>query len=105
VLVAASARHGATTDDASQPTSAFVSTLIDHLETPGLEIGPLFRAVRHKVIARTKEAQEPITYNALPIEYFFFQQPRPAAQPEPAPEAAESEPPRAEAEARPRRRR
>jgi uncharacterized caspase-like protein len=57
---------------AAGTNSAFVSALLEHLPTPGLEINKLFRRVRDDVLAATERKQEPFVYGSLPGEDFFF---------------------------------
>jgi tetratricopeptide (TPR) repeat protein len=52
----------------------FTQALLDHLETSGLEIGFMFRKVHDQVLLRTRNAQEPFTYGALPGQEFHFRQ-------------------------------
>jgi uncharacterized caspase-like protein len=74
VLVAYAARGGTMADDGAGEHSPFTQALLSHLETPGLDIGIMFRKVRDSVLARTNNAQEPFTYGSLPGEEFYFKQ-------------------------------
>jgi tetratricopeptide (TPR) repeat protein len=74
VLVAYAARDGTTADDGDSGHSPFTQALLTHLETPGLDIGIMFRRVRDSVLARTKNVQEPFTYGSLPGQEFYFKQ-------------------------------
>jgi tetratricopeptide (TPR) repeat protein len=71
VLVAFAARDGTTADDGVDH-SPFTAALLAHLETPGLDIGILFRRVRDSVLARTNNVQEPYVYGSLPGQEFYF---------------------------------
>ncbi|MCC6781059.1 MAG: tetratricopeptide repeat protein [Hyphomicrobiales bacterium] len=71
-LVAYAAKSGEIALDGSGTNSPFVSALVKHLPTPGLEIGKLFRQVRDDVLTATGRKQEPFVYGSLPGEDFFF---------------------------------
>ncbi|MCC6781057.1 MAG: tetratricopeptide repeat protein [Hyphomicrobiales bacterium] len=71
-LVAYAAKGGEIALDGSGANSPFVSALVKHLPTPGLEIGKLFRQVRDDVLAATGRKQEPFVYGSLPGDDFFF---------------------------------
>jgi tetratricopeptide (TPR) repeat protein len=72
VLVAYAARGGTIADDGGGEHSPFTQALLANLETPGLDIGLMFRKVRDQVLARTNNVQEPFTYGSLPGEEFYF---------------------------------
>jgi len=74
-LVAYAAKHGQVAQDGESGNSPFVSSLIKHLDAPGLEITFLFRKVRDEVLAATDRRQEPFTYGSLPAEAFYFRAP------------------------------
>jgi Flp pilus assembly protein TadD len=74
VLVAYAARDGTTADDGDSEHSPFTQALLANLETPGLDIGLMFRRVRDRVLQQTNNAQEPFTYGALPGEELYFKQ-------------------------------
>jgi peptidoglycan-N-acetylglucosamine deacetylase len=76
VLVAYAAKHGEIALDGGGGNSPFVSALVKHLSTPGLEIGKLFRLVRDDVMAATRGQQEPFTYGSLTGEDYYFVSPR-----------------------------
>ncbi len=76
-LVAFAARDGQVALDGTGSNSPYVSALIRHLETPGLEINLLFRKVRDEVLAKTGNDQEPFTYGSLSSEALYF---RPVAE-------------------------
>src|ERR671933_1615495 len=58
-LVAYAAKHGQVALDGAGQNSPFVSALLKHLESPGLEINMLFRFVRNDVLTATGRLQEP----------------------------------------------
>jgi tetratricopeptide (TPR) repeat protein len=74
VLVAYAARDGTTADDGDSGHSPFTQALLANLETPGLDIGLMFRRVRDRVLEQTNNAQEPFTYGSLPGEELYFKQ-------------------------------
>src|SRR5262249_34496413 len=74
-LVAYAAKHGQTALDGTGANSPFVTALIKHLDTVGLEINLLFRKVRDEVLVATGHRQEPFTYGSLPSEPFYFRKP------------------------------
>ena len=71
-LVAFAARDGQVALDGAGSNSPYVSALIRHLDTPGLEINLLFRKVRDEVLAKTSNDQEPFTYGSLSSEALYF---------------------------------
>jgi uncharacterized caspase-like protein len=71
VLVAFAARDGTVADDGVDH-SPFTQALLTHIETPGLDIGIMFRRVRDSVLARTNNVQEPFVYGSLPGLEFHF---------------------------------
>jgi multidrug efflux pump subunit AcrA (membrane-fusion protein) len=73
-LVAYAAKHGEIALDGDGTNSPFVTALIRHLPTPGMEIYKLFRLVRDEVLTATARKQEPFFYGSLPSEDFFFVQ-------------------------------
>jgi hypothetical protein len=87
-LVAYAARDGEVAHDGDNGNSPFVSSLLQRIETPGLELNKLFRLVRNDVMVATANSQEPFVYGSLPPDDFFFVPPKPvtvAAAPPPAP--------------------
>ena len=64
--------------------SPFALALLEHLETPGLEVRQMLSRVRATVIANTDGEQLPLDTSAL-VEDFYF---TPPAPPAPAPAAA-----------------
>jgi hypothetical protein len=86
VLVAYAARDGTVAADGEGRNSPFTSSLLAHLETPGLEINFLFRNVRDDVIKSTKREQQPFVYGSLSREAIYLKTaPQPAAVPPPPP--------------------
>jgi len=65
--------------------SPFTKALLEHIETPGLEIRQMLSRVRRTVIDTTVRRQVPWDHSSLTGD-FFFEQPEPtAAKPEPIP--------------------
>ena len=62
ILVAYAAKHGTAARDGQGANSPFATSLLAHIETPGLEIVDLFRTVKDDVLAATGRAQEPHLY-------------------------------------------
>ncbi len=81
VLIAFSAREGTTAADGSGRNSPFTSSLLRHLETPGLEINFLFRNVRDDVLKSTKREQLPFVYGSLSSEAIYLKAALPVAPP------------------------
>ena len=52
--------------------SPFVSALVRHMQTPGIEINKVFRLVRDEVLTATNNSQEPFVYGTLPAQDFYF---------------------------------
>jgi uncharacterized caspase-like protein len=71
-LVAYAAKDGEVALDGEGQNSPFVTALIRHIATPGVEINKLFRLVRDDVLAATGRKQEPFVYGSLPGEDFYF---------------------------------
>ena len=74
-LVAYAAKEGTTADDGTGEHSPFTEALLQHLETPGLEINFLFRRVRDSVISATGGRQEPFVYGSLSSEAIYLKPP------------------------------
>ncbi len=73
ILVAFAAKGGQTASDgAVGQRSPYVKAFLQHIQTPQLEIGLLFRRVRDDVLKATDRKQEPFIYGSLPGENFFF---------------------------------
>jgi hypothetical protein len=81
VLVAYAARDGTTAADGSSRNSPFTAALLRYIETPGLEVNFLFRAVRDDVLRTTKREQEPFVYGALSKEAIYLRAPPPVLGP------------------------
>jgi uncharacterized caspase-like protein len=80
VLVAYAAREGTVASDGDGKHSPFTVALLDNLETPGLEINFLFRAVRDEVLAATKREQQPFVYGSLSKQAIYLKAPAGTAQ-------------------------
>ncbi len=74
-LVAFAAKEGTTADDGTGRHSPFTSALLQHLETPGVEIRLLFGKIRDSVLAVTNQRQEPFTYGSLSGDALYLKQP------------------------------
>mgnify|MGYP001799565437 CR=1 FL=1 len=72
VLVGYAARGGTVAYDGEGRNSPYASALIQNLETPGLEIGKLFRLIRDRVFTETEGKQEPFTYGSLPAKDIYL---------------------------------
>jgi uncharacterized caspase-like protein len=75
-LVAYAAKAGQVAQDGDGENSPFVTALVKRIETPGIEIGKLFRLVRDDVLSATGRQQEPFVYGSLPSEDMFINPPR-----------------------------
>lgn len=71
-LVVYAARDGQIALDGSGDHSPFTAGILNHIQTPNLEIGMFFRIVRDDVRLSTRRQQEPFVYGSLPGEDFFF---------------------------------
>jgi tetratricopeptide (TPR) repeat protein len=71
-LVAYAAKAGQVAQDGDGENSPFVTALVKRIETPGIEIGKLFRLVRDDVLGATGRQQEPFVYGSLPSEDMFI---------------------------------
>ena len=83
LLRPSTARWRSTATAATAPSS---TSLLKHMDTPGLEINRLFRRVADEVVNKTKR-QEPFTYGRLPDEDFYF---KPASDTAKAPSSISS---------------
>lgn len=92
VVVGYAARGGTYALDGHQRNSPYAMALMEHLETPGLELGKLFRKVRDSVFEVTEQQQEPFVYGSLPGHDIYLVDPLPVAMPIPVP-VAEAPPP------------
>ncbi|MES0880010.1 caspase family protein [Roseibium sp. SCP14] len=77
VLVGYSAKSGTVAMDGTGRNSPYAEALLAHMETPGLEIGQLFRRVRDTVLNNTRGFQEPFTYGSLPAADIYLAAPPP----------------------------
>jgi hypothetical protein len=71
-LVADATAADKTAADGAGAHSPFTEALLEHLPTPGLEIGLALRKVRDTVIGRTAAKQQPFTYGSLGGEEFYL---------------------------------
>ena len=71
-LVAFAAEAGQVALDGGGQNSPFALSLAQHLGTPNLEIGLVFRRIRDSVLKTTSNSQEPHTYGSLPATPYFF---------------------------------
>ena len=83
MLIAYATAEGATAVDGTGRNSPFTSALVEHLPTPGLEIGLALRKVRDTVIGSTGGKQQPYTYGSLGGEEFYFVAREPVTLPSP----------------------
>lgn len=72
VLIAYAARDGTTASDGDGRNSPFTTALLQHIETPGLEVSFLFRRVRDDVMTATKRKQQPFVYGSLSKEEIYL---------------------------------
>jgi Caspase domain len=72
VLVAYSARDGTTASDGAGRNSPYTTALLQHLETPGLEIEFLFRNIRDDVMSATNGEQQPFVYGSLSSDEIYL---------------------------------
>jgi Caspase domain len=77
-LVAFAAAAGTEADDGDAGHSPYTKALLKHLETPGLEIGQLFREVRDEVLSATNREQTPHLYGTLGRDQIYLM-PTPSA--------------------------
>jgi uncharacterized caspase-like protein len=82
-LIAYATTADAVAEDGTGEHSPYTSALLEHLETPGLELNLLFGRVRDAVMRRTSNRQQPFTYGSLGGEPILLKPaetpPRPAA--------------------------
>lgn len=64
-LVVYATKHGSFAFDGKGDNSPFTEALLNHIETPNLEVLQLFREVRDDVLERTRRKQEPQIYGTL----------------------------------------
>ena len=92
-LVAYAAKGGTTADDGDGEHSPFAAALLNHLETPGLEVTFLFRQVHDDVLAATAQRQEPFLYGSLGATPIYLVPPGETPATETPPPAADTTPP------------
>lgn len=78
-LIAYSAEGGSVAQDGTGRNSPFTAGLLKNIQTPGLEIGWLFRKVTKDVLDSTKKQQRPFLYGSLPPVPIYFVPPEPEA--------------------------
>ena len=78
MLIAYAAKHGTTAQDGKGNNSPYVEALLSYIETPGLEVESLFRAVRDDVQRRTDNKQTPCHYASLGEKKIYFIPPDPS---------------------------
>ena len=88
-VVALAAREGTFAFDGKGENSPYAVALVRAIETPGLEIGKLFRQLHDEVLAATNGAQEPVQFGNLPSLDYYFLPPLPETA---LPEAVTAEP-------------
>ncbi len=71
-LVAFAAEAGQVALDGTGDNSPYALALAEHLGTPNLEIGLMFRRIRDSVLVSTQNTQEPFTYGSLPGRPYFL---------------------------------
>jgi formylglycine-generating enzyme required for sulfatase activity len=79
MLIAYAAQYGTTALDGKGNNSPYVEALLSYIETPGLEIVDLFRAVRDDVRQRTDKKQTPCHYASLGRKKIYLIRPIPRA--------------------------
>jgi uncharacterized caspase-like protein len=70
------ARDGSVAADGAGANSPFATALLKHMEEEGVELGRFFRKVTSRVLAMTKNQQEPFVYGRIPDEDFYFKPPQ-----------------------------
>jgi len=89
-LIAYATQPGNVALDGSGGHSPFAAALLQHIETPGVEINVLMTRVRLNVIEATDRQQHPWVHTSLLGEFYFVEQqaaaaPAPSPAPTPAP--------------------
>lgn len=72
VLISFAAQEGATASDGDGLHSPYTAALLEVIDTPGLEIGRMFRKLRAHVKAATNDVQVPIESMQLPDEDIYL---------------------------------
>jgi hypothetical protein len=75
VLVAYAAKDGTTASDGRGRNSPFTAALLNHVETPGLEIRFLLASVRDEVLTATNRQQQPFVYGSLSRQSIYLKLP------------------------------
>jgi outer membrane protein OmpA-like peptidoglycan-associated protein len=75
VLVVYAAKDGTTAADGSGRNSPFTRALLQHVETPGLEIVQLFRNVRDDVLTATSNQQQAFVYGSPSRNLIYLKPP------------------------------
>ena len=88
-LVALAAREGTFAFDGKGENSPYAVALVKAIQTPGLEIGKLFRQLHDDVLAQTNGAQEPVLFGSLSSQDYYF---LPPVAEVPAPVVVNAEP-------------
>jgi hypothetical protein len=70
-LISYATKDGTIALDGSGHHSPYTKALLEHMETPGLEVGLMLRRVREKVMAVTNKKQVPWEYGSLIGEFYF----------------------------------
>lgn len=73
-LVSFAAKEGTVALDGTTRNSPYTKALLQHLETPQLEINFLFREVRDAVMKNTNRQQQPFTYGSLGSKRIYLNQ-------------------------------
>ncbi len=76
-LVALATRADTIAEDGTGQNSPYTAALLEHLQTPGVELSLFFRQVRDTVKAATSNRQEPFIFGSLGATPFYFN-PKPA---------------------------
>ncbi|MCX7313190.1 MAG: caspase family protein [Alphaproteobacteria bacterium] len=82
-LIAYAAKAGSTASDGGGEHSPFAAALLNHIATPGLEVGKVFRRVRDEVLKNTDNQQEPFVYSSLGGDDLSFVPALPVVPPPP----------------------
>ena len=88
-LVAYAAKGGTTANDGDGKHSPYTSALLQHLETPNLDIRLLFGRVRDTVLSETGRKQEPFTYGSLGGTALYLKSAKTASQSNQSPDTSE----------------
>jgi len=74
VLVAYASKDGTTNEDRGGRNSPYAAALLRYLESPGLDIGFMFRKVRDDVLSNTNRRQQPFVYGSLPNKPIYLKE-------------------------------